>query len=617
MQMNIAKSLFLFILLLVLRSDVKAQSTFLKTYGSNQSEYGTSLCVTHDGGFVVASILPDGGNEIRVVLFKTDNNGNQQWVRSYLSTEKNVPTRVIPASDGGYYLLMSSFTGINPPDLYPVLLKTDSVGNELWRKSVVHTQSDNAIDLEVEGDHIYIICTSNYNTGGYGGILVHKMDTAGNWLWSQHYTSPYSSYPVSAALDGHGRLGILGRTNGYGIGTPINDNNLLLLIDSAGNQLSATVTGVFYGDEGQSLAWQNGTWVFSSLGYSLTSEYDISIQRFDSTGNFIESRLYDGTTGLYSWEVARDILPLPDGSLIITGDIGQFDERNVMLAKINPLGGVDWGVQYPVSPLFTNYAFQVVRSSDGAYAFTGDMRPPASFRNAYILKADSVGQIPCHTAPINFVISQDSLEVTYVMLSATEIFPTVSVPTLTVDVPFYAPYTECENIPPAAYFTSVLDTICPQTCYQFQEASTNPIDSWEWTFAGGEPAAYSGQSPPVVCYPNPGTYTVRLEVTNPDGASFYNSSIIVSKVKCDTLFIPNVITPNGDGKNDFFKILGLPERFQLQVYNRWGNLIYETDRKDKLWDPRDSTQGVYYYLLKLYESESSESHRGTVSVLGE
>ena len=609
--------LFLIGAILAFHSQTFAQSTFLKTYGSSTSEYGTSLCVTHDGGFVLASILPLGTNEIRTVLFKTDINGVQQWVKSYASTEKNVPTRVIPSADGGYYLLFSSFTGINPPDLYPVLLKTDSVGNELWRKTISLSQSDMAIDLEAEREHIYIVCTSNYNTGGYNGVLVHKMDTSGNWLWSQHYTSPFSLTPVSAALDGYGRLGILGNTNSYGIGTPINDNNFLLLLDSAGNQLSTTVTGVFYSDEPHSLVWQKGTWLFSSLGYSLTSEYDISIQRFDSTGLFIQSRLYDGTTGLNSWEVARDILNLPDGSLIMTGDIGTFDERNVMLAKINLLGGIDWAVQYPVSPMFTNYAFQVVRNSEGSYAFTGDMRPPSSFRNAYIIKTDTVGQIPCYTAPINFSLSQDSLEVSYVTVTATEIFPIVSIPVLTESTPFYATNIECENIPPTAFFTTTLDTICPQTCYQFQEASANPVDSWEWIFSGGEPSSFSGQTPPLVCYSQQGTYPVRLEVRNPDGLSSYISQVTISKVKCDTLFIPNVITPNGDGKNDIFNIKGLSDRFKLQIYNRWGKMLYETENVNKLWNPKDAGDGVYYYVLHLYSPEANENYRGTVTVLND
>lgn len=593
----------------------EAQSTFLKTYGTSNSEYGTSLCMSNDGGFVVASILPDAAGDIRIVLFKTDRNGNQEWVKSYGASEKNVPTRVLASNEGGFYLLFSSWTIFNPADFYTVLLKTDSLGNEIWSKTISATRSDNAIDLELEGDHLYIVATGTYNTGGYPSVLVHKLDTSGSLIWSNQYTASYQFSPVSAALDGHGRLGILGKTNSHGIGTPINDNNFLLILDSAGNELSTTVTGVFYGDEPHSLVWQNGNWVFSSLVYSLASEYDISIQRIDSAGIFIESKVYDATTPLYQWEDARDILPMPDGSLIIVGDIGTFDERNVMLAKINPVGGVDWAVQYPVSPMFTNYAFQVVASDDVGYAFTGDMRPPTSFRNAYIIKTDANGEIPCYTAPLNFTVFPDTPEVSYVSIIKNEAFPILDVPILNIDSPFYPQLIECEHIPPVALFTTILDTICPQTCYEFNDMSFNFPDTWEWTFTGGVPASYSGQTPPIVCYPSTGSFEVKLEVSNSDGQATKSSFVTVSKVKCDTLFIPNVITANNDGKNDIFNIRGLPQRFDLQIFNRWGTMIFETQNEHKLWNPKDVSQGVYFYLLHLYSSEGNENYRGTVSVL--
>lgn len=592
-----------------------AQSTFLKTYGSSFSEYGTSLCVSPDGGFVVSGILPDAAGDIRVVLFKTDINGNQQWVKSYGVAAKNVPGKVINSSDGGYYLLFSSWTIFSPANFYTVLVKTDSLGNEVWNRTISETQSDKAIDIEFDGQNIYVIATGTYNTGGYPTVLVHKLDTSGALQWSYRYNANYQFSPVSSAFDRKGRLGIVGTTNSYGIGTPINDNNFLLLLDTLGNIINTTITGVFYSDEPHSLVWQNGTWVFSSLTYTLASEYDISIQRFDSLGNFIQSNVYDATPTLYQWEVARDIIPQTDGSLILTGDLGTFDERNVMLAKINVNRNVDWAVQYPVSPMFTNYGFQVVKTKDNGYAFTGDMRPLTSFRNAYIIKTDSIGQIPCFTAPVNFTMNADTPEVSYVTVFKTEVFPTISSVTLNENTPFYPEVIECERVPPAALFTESLDTLCPQACYLFEDKSFNPVDTWTWTFNGGVPASYSGPRPPIVCYQQPGNYEVKLEVSNPDGVSFFSSNVHISKVKCDTLFIPNVITPNGDGKNDIFNITGLPDRFNLQIYNRWGKMLFETQNENLLWNPKDVSAGVYYYLLRLYSSEGNEDHRGVVIVL--
>ncbi|MFN3875768.1 MAG: gliding motility-associated C-terminal domain-containing protein, partial [Flavobacteriales bacterium] len=52
-----------------------------------------------------------------------------------------------------------------------------------------------------------------------------------------------------------------------------------------------------------------------------------------------------------------------------------------------------------------------------------------------------------------------------------------------------------------------------------------------------------------------------------------------------TIFIPNSFTPNGDGVNDVFLPLGKSiAAMHLMVYNRWGELLFESDHPDVGWD---------------------------------
>ena len=69
-------------------------------------------------------------------------------------------------------------------------------------------------------------------------------------------------------------------------------------------------------------------------------------------------------------------------------------------------------------------------------------------------------------------------------------------------------------------------------------------------------------------------------------------------------FIPNVFTPNNDRKNDFFKILNLPDNgAKLVVTNRNGTIVYENEsygpesRESNLWDGGDNPDGIYFYQL--------------------
>jgi gliding motility-associated-like protein len=83
--------------------------------------------------------------------------------------------------------------------------------------------------------------------------------------------------------------------------------------------------------------------------------------------------------------------------------------------------------------------------------------------------------------------------------------------------------------------------------------------------------------------------------TNPDGCS----DTVALTVVPDELFIPNIFTPNNDGKNDLFVIKGL-EAYpgsQLVIFNRWGNEVYRSANYLNDWNGSSLAEGTYYYLL--------------------
>lgn len=92
-----------------------------------------------------------------------------------------------------------------------------------------------------------------------------------------------------------------------------------------------------------------------------------------------------------------------------------------------------------------------------------------------------------------------------------------------------------------------------------------------------------------------------------------NESLIESKQcvdNCPVYDLPNVFTPNGDGYNDLFTPL-IPYKhikdISMQIYNRWGVLMFETTDSDILWDGTNRnnkqacTDGVYFYIVTVNE----------------
>lgn len=86
--------------------------------------------------------------------------------------------------------------------------------------------------------------------------------------------------------------------------------------------------------------------------------------------------------------------------------------------------------------------------------------------------------------------------------------------------------------------------------------------------------------------------------------------------------IPNVFTPNGDDVNEYWRIT-LPtgaKLKELEVYNRWGNIIFESEGTIKPWFGRTSSgescsEGVYFYVLKYTDAKGEEQKKnGYVSL---
>jgi gliding motility-associated-like protein len=121
-----------------------------------------------------------------------------------------------------------------------------------------------------------------------------------------------------------------------------------------------------------------------------------------------------------------------------------------------------------------------------------------------------------------------------------------------------------------------------------------------------------------------GTYSVIVDV---NGCLGYDT-IQIEKCKRlrDPCFeIPNAFTNNGDGINDLFKPVNFCplDNYRLTIFNRWGQIIFETENPDTAWDGfykgNRAQQGVYAYIIEYdytFEGGSiNEVEKGTVLMM--
>lgn len=83
-----------------------------------------------------------------------------------------------------------------------------------------------------------------------------------------------------------------------------------------------------------------------------------------------------------------------------------------------------------------------------------------------------------------------------------------------------ANYTSTQNaIAPVASFSANNTSICPGTCINFTDNSTNTPTAWSWSFPGSNTPTSTVKNPSNICYPNAGTYSVSLTASNSAGGN--------------------------------------------------------------------------------------------------
>ncbi|HPF91472.1 MAG TPA: gliding motility-associated C-terminal domain-containing protein, partial [Flavobacteriales bacterium] len=142
------------------------------------------------------------------------------------------------------------------------------------------------------------------------------------------------------------------------------------------------------------------------------------------------------------------------------------------------------------------------------------------------------------------------------------------------------------------------------------QGNGSPLVDWNWSF--GLAGETSTSQSPSFTYDTPGDYLVSLTVTAADGCT--STSAITFVILPEAIIIPNVFTPNGDGKNEYFVIEnGQFYENTLQVFNRWGQQVYETKNYRNAWRATDLPDGTYYYVFTTIRD--GKEYTGHVTIL--
>ncbi len=584
------------------------QNTYLKTIGTDVSDYGTSCIAMPDLGAVTTT---GGGNSTGTgVLFglvKTDYNGSIEWQKLFENGSFALAKNVVRTPDGGL-CVFGEVNQIIASKKALFILKTDSLGNELWSSRVVASTNDRPANLIVCKSGGYLSCSiSDYNSSFSPAAQLVRYDENGVILWSKKYRALQGVSPKSVVELPNGDFAFVSSVTASFTG-PF-QHTLLTRIDAQGNLIWSTLFYGDYEDEPHGLVSTLGGELYvSGASYRMGNEWDGYFLKVNSSGNLIGNIFYDAHSS--SGEHFRSIELTSDGEVLLLGDEGGFDERNISLLKVTTSGDILWSRRYPLSSNFTNYGFDLHIAHDQGFVFTGDVRPPGYTRDAALIKTDQEGIISCYVQDLSY--TQDNTPFSEMEIQMTQQDNSQITQEAIVFTHPSEQITEklvCEEQLPIVMMNSAHTTNCPYVCVDFTDSSLNNPTSWLWEFENGDPS-FSTEQHPRICYSEPGVYSVKLTASNAFGSVTKLQSINLGDFDCPIPEIPNVFTPNGDGVNDLFEFPAISAETVLYIYNRWGNVVFKGEGLKISWDGKTqqglaAKEGVYFYKL---ESKGEVKH---------
>jgi gliding motility-associated-like protein len=175
------------------------------------------------------------------------------------------------------------------------------------------------------------------------------------------------------------------------------------------------------------------------------------------------------------------------------------------------------------------------------------------------------------------------------------------------------------NAPDASFSaTSATGVLCLGDSVRLAAKDNDGLYSYEWS-----PERFFNHEnnfAPVVNAYIMSNQEITLKITTPWGCEAMGTKFLDPQ-SCCVVSVPNVFSPNGDGKNDIFKpiTVGTHSMKQFTIVNRWGQKVFETQNEYVGWDGtfRGADQNIdtYYYIMQYKCDGKDQEQKGEVILL--
>ena len=165
-----------------------------------------------------------------------------------------------------------------------------------------------------------------------------------------------------------------------------------------------------------------------------------------------------------------------------------------------------------------------------------------------------------------------------------------------------------EPFNPMTVDPSGIDTVCSGSQVELSARPSGGVSPYSYLWETGETTG-------VILFGANGSTDTEVAVTVTDKCGQQVTETVLIPIKVCEVIPMNVMTPNGDGMNEFlvFQFLENFPNNHLIVYNRWGMVVFEEDNYQNDWDGDNLSDGTYFYILSLNDLNNTV-HKGTFTL---
>lgn len=252
--------------IVIAKYDTVGNQIWSSYFGGKKNDYSGGLIETKDKGFVITGINRAEGSRGAAYLIKVNKDGVKEWEHFYDEPYKDMGMDVVQCEDSGFIMIANINTfkdkSANSSEYLSadaskiMLIKTDVNGNEVWRKFYGGDKFDFGKRIVTNGKDFFFTGSSMNNSNGSFDVVLYKINSNGDVIYSKNYGGKGYEYGNSITINNEEEILLTGYSNSYSVDSV--PDVYLIKTDSIGDVIWEKTYGEAYSEYGEKALFLSG-----------------------------------------------------------------------------------------------------------------------------------------------------------------------------------------------------------------------------------------------------------------------------------------------------------------------------------------------------------------------